>query len=653
MEQLLASKSRQQYFNPLNIKNNLAMTMQRGSISVQTENIFPIIKKFLYSDQEIFLRELIANAMDATTKVQTLANRGDITTELTDLRVEVMMDKIEKTITIRDRGIGMTAEEVKKYLNQVAFSSAQEFLDKYKTDGASIIGHFGLGFYSAFMVADTVEVITKSYKEGATAVRWTCDGSPEYTIEEEDIEREIRGTDIILHVSDDAEEFLDENRLNELLTKYCKFLPIAIQFGTRVEDMASEEFPDIITEKSKHGNKSTVEMPNIINNTNPIWKRNPNELTDQDYVNFYQELHPHSPAPLFWVHLNIDYPFNLTGVLYFPKLANTIESQRNKIQLYCNQVFVTDETREIVPEFLTLLHGVIDSPDIPLNVSRSYLQSDRNVKRISEYITRKVGDKLAEIFKKERDIFTTKWESISLFVKYGIVTEEKFAEKAINYALLENTDGQFFTIEEFKEKVSANQTDKDGKLVYLYTNDTETHDTYISAAKEAGYDVLKFDTLIDTHFIQYLERKYDKIGFARVDSDTLNNIISKDIVQESVLSQDEQNAVEAQFKDLISDSKATISLQPLSPQDMPVVITKPEFFRRMKEMSMTQSRDVSQFGDYHNVVINSNHPLIAELVKTPNEAQVKHLYQLARLQQGMLRGAELTDFIKKSINFMK
>lgn len=629
------------------------MTMQRGSISVQTENIFPIIKKFLYSDQEIFLRELIANAMDATTKVQTLANRGEITTEIEDLRVEILLDKDEKTITIRDRGIGMTGDEVKKYLNQVAFSSAQEFLDKYKTDGSNIIGHFGLGFYSAFMVADTVEVITKSFKEGAQAVRWTCDGSPEYTIEEEGIEREMRGTDIILHVGEDGLEFLEEVRLNTLLTKYCKFLPIAIQFGTRIEDMASEEFPDVVTEKSKSGNKSTVEMPNIINNTNPIWKRNPNELTDQDYINFYQELHPYSAPPLFWVHLNIDYPFNLTGVLYFPKVSNNIEAQRNKIQLYCNQVFVTDEVREIVPEFLTLLHGVIDSPDIPLNVSRSYLQSDRNVKRISEYVTRKVGDKLAEIFRKERDIFTSKWESINLFVKYGIVTEEKFAEKALGFTLLENTAGQYFTLEEYKEKISALQTDKDGKLIYLYTNDAEGHDVYINAAINAGYDVLKFDTLIDNHFIQYVERKYEKTAFARVDSDILSNLVSKDIVAESVLSDDQQKTVEAQFKDLISDSKATVSMQALSPEDMPVVITKPEFFRRMKEMSATQGQDMSQFGDYHNVVVNTNHPLVVELATTPNEAQIKHLYQLARLQQGMLKGAELTEFVKKAINFMK
>lgn len=629
------------------------MTMQRGSISVQTENIFPIIKKFLYSDQEIFLRELIANAMDATTKVQTLANRGEITTELEDLRVEILLDKDERTITIRDRGIGMTADEVKKYLNQVAFSSAQEFLDKYKTDGSNIIGHFGLGFYSAFMVADTVEVVTKSFKEGAQAVRWTCDGSPEYTIEEEGIEREMRGTDIILHVGEDGLDFLEEVRLNTLLVKYCKFLPIAIQFGTRIEDMASDEFPDVVTEKSKSGNKSTVEMPNIINNTNPIWKRNPNELTDQDYINFYQELHPYSAPPLFWVHLNIDYPFNLTGVLYFPKVSNNIEAQRNKIQLYCNQVFVTDEVREIVPEFLTLLHGVIDSPDIPLNVSRSYLQSDRNVKRISEYVTRKVGDKLSEIFRKERDIFTTKWESINLFVKYGIVTEEKFAEKALGFTLLENTTGQYFTLEEYKEKISALQTDKDGKLIYLYTNDAEAHDVYISAALQAGYDILKFDTLIDNHFIQYLERKQEKTAFARVDSDILSNLVSKDVTSESVLSDDEQKTVEAQFKDLISDSKATVSMQALSPEDMPVVITRPEFFRRMKEMSATQGQDMGQFGDYHNVVVNTNHPLVVELAKTPDESQIKHLYQLARLQQGMLKGAELTEFVKKAINFMK
>lgn len=628
------------------------MTKQKGSISIQTENIFPIIKKFLYSDQEIFLRELIANAIDATSKVQTLANRGEISEELEDLRVEVMVDKANRTITIRDRGIGMTGEEVMKYLNQVAFSSAQEFLEKYKSD-ATIIGHFGLGFYSAFMVGDEVEVISRSYKPGAKTVRWTCDGSPEYTLEELEEDRPMRGTDIILHVGEDGEEFLEDERINQLLNKYCKFLPIAIQFGTRVEDFASEEFPDVVTEKSKEeGNSSTVEMPNIINNTNPLWKRNPNELKDEDYVKFYHELHPMSQDPLFWVHLNIDYPFNLTGVLYFPKLANNVESQRNKIQLYSNQVFVTDEVREIVPEFLTLLHGVIDSPDIPLNVSRSYLQSDRNVKRISEYITRKVGDKLSELFRKERDIFTTKWESINLFVKYGIVTEEKFADKALGFTLLENTKGQFFTIEEYKEKIAPNQTDKNGRLVYLYTNDPEAHDGYIAAAEEAGYDVLKLDTLIDTHFLQYLERKQEKTTFARVDSDTLTNLVKKDITPETILSEEEQKQVEEQFKDVITDSAASVVMQALSPDDLPVVITKPEFMRRMREMSMLQGQD-NNFGEFHNVVVNTNHPLIAALVKTPNEEQIKHLYQLARLQQGMLKGSELTNFVKKAIDFIK
>lgn len=619
------------------------MTMQRGSISVQTENIFPIIKKFLYSDQEIFLRELVANAIDATTKLRTLANRGEVTEEIGDTRIEILVDKDAKTITIRDRGIGMTGEEVQKYLNQVAFSSAQEFLEKYKTDAASIIGHFGLGFYSAFMVAHKVEVVTLSHKAGSTPVRWTCDGSPEYTLE--DVSKDERGTDIILHVSEDSEEFLENSRIEGLLQKYCKFLPVEIQFGMRTEYLDDE------TDENKEPTK--VEVPNIINNPNPLWKRNPNELTDADYAEFYNELHPFSPAPLFWVHLNIDYPFNLTGILYFPKLGNQLEMQRNKIQLYCNQVFVTDEVKEIVPEFLTLLHGVIDSPDIPLNVSRSYLQSDRNVKRISEYITRKVGDKLAEMFKKERDIFTTKWENMSVFVKYGLVTEEKFAEKAMKFVLLENTNGQHFTLDEYREKVQTNQTDKDGKVVYLYTNDLEGHNSYIQAATEAGYDVLKFDTLIDTHFIQHLERKLEKTSFARVDADTLRNLIQKDNATESVLSEDEQKQVESLFKDSVTDSKATVVLQPLSPDDFPVLITKPEFFRRMREMQFAQGKDMMSMGEYYNVVVNTNHPLVVELAKHNDDNKVKHLYQLALLHQGMLRGAELTDFIKKSIDIMK
>jgi molecular chaperone HtpG len=626
--------------------------MQRGSISVSTENIFPIIKKFLYSDQEIFLRELVANAIDATTKLKTYANKGEVEGELGDTRIEILLDKEAKTITIRDKGIGMTGDEVQKYLNQVAFSSAQEFLEKYQSE-ANIIGHFGLGFYSAFMVADKVEVVTKSYKTGSQAVRWTCDGSPEYTLEE--VEKEGRGTDIILHVGADGEDFLEKSKLDELLNKYCKFLPTEIQFGTKTEYL--DEAEDSATEDENGEDKpakepQSIEVPNIINDTNPLWKRNPAELTDQDYQDFYQKLHPHSQTPLFWVHLNIDYPFNLTGVLYFPKLGNQLEVQRNKIQLYCNQVFVTDEVKEIVPEFLTLLHGVIDSPDIPLNVSRSYLQSDRNVKRISEYITRKVADKLGEMFKKERDIFTSKWESTNVFVKYGMVTDEKFAEKAMKFTLLENTQNQYFTLEEYKEKIATLQTDKDGKLIYLYSNDTEAHDGYIQVARNNGYDVLKFDSLIDTHFIQHLERKLDKVSFSRVDADSLRNLIKKDDIAESILTADQQKSVETLFKDAIDDSKATVSLQALTSDDMPVMVTKPEFFRRMREMQFAQGQS-HNLSEFYHVVVNTNHPTIVKLASEPNEAASKHLYQLALLHQGMLKGAELTEFVKKSVDFIK
>ncbi len=626
--------------------------MQRGSISVSTENIFPIIKKFLYSDQEIFLRELVANAIDASTKLKTYANKGEVEGEIGDTRIEILLDKEAKTITIRDKGIGMTSDEVQKYLNQVAFSSAQEFLEKYQSE-ANIIGHFGLGFYSAFMVADKVEVVTKSYKTGSQAVRWTCDGSPEYTLEE--VEKEGRGTDIILHVGADGEDFLEKSKLDDLLNKYCKFLPTEIQFGTKTEYL--DEAEDSATEDENGEDKpakepQSIEVPNIINDTNPLWKRNPAELTDQDYQDFYQKLHPYSQTPLFWVHLNIDYPFNLTGVLYFPKLGNQLEVQRNKIQLYCNQVFVTDEVKEIVPEFLTLLHGVIDSPDIPLNVSRSYLQSDRNVKRISEYITRKVADKLGEMFKKERDIFTSKWESTNVFVKYGMVTDEKFAEKAMKFTLLENTQNQYFTLEEYKEKIATLQTDKDGKLIYLYSNDTEAHDGYIQVARNNGYDVLKFDSLIDTHFIQHLERKLDKVSFSRVDADSLRNLIKKDDIAESILTADQQKSVETLFKDAIDDSKATVSLQALTSDDMPVMVTKPEFFRRMREMQFAQGQS-HNLSEFYHVVVNTNHPTIVKLASEPNEAASKHLYQLALLHQGMLKGAELTEFVKKSVDFIK
>ncbi|MGH1338106.1 MAG: molecular chaperone HtpG [Aureispira sp.] len=619
--------------------------MRKGSISVETENIFPIIKQFLYSDQEIFLRELIANATDATSKLLTLARRGEVEREVTDTTIRVIIDADAKTLTISDRGIGMTEEEVLKYLNQVAFSSATEFVEKYKEE-ASIIGHFGLGFYSAFMVADKVDVVTKSYKKDSQSVKWSCTGDPAYTIEE--VEKADYGTDIVLHISEDSEEFLQQHRISELLTKHCKFLPIPIEFGTRTEYVDDE------AEKDEEGNpvQKEVEVPNVINNPNPAWKKQPSELSDEEYRNFYKELFPTGEPPLFWVHLNIDYPFNLTGILYFPKLGNQLEIQRNKIHLYSNQVYVTDEVKEIVPEFLTLLHGVIDSPDIPLNVSRSYLQSDRNVKKITEYITRKVADRLEEMFRKERAEFDKNWENMSVFVKYGHVTEEKFAEKAQKFILLENVEGTYHTIEEYLEKIAANQTDKDERKVILYTNDKDEHDAYITGAQELGYDVLNMDTMIDVHFIQALERKLDKVTFVRVDSETPSNLIAKDETRESVLSEDEQKNLETLFQKFVNQQGATVKLEALSPTDLPIVITRPEFMRRMQEMSAMQGMAMNM-GEMYNVVINTNHEVVGSVLQNNDEHKAQHLYDLARLQNGLLKGAELTSFIKKSVDLMK
>ena len=620
--------------------------MQKGSISVQTENIFPIIKKFLYSDHEIFLRELISNAVDATSKLHTLARRGEVAGEVGETRIEILIDEAAGTLTIRDRGIGMTEDEVMKYLNQVAFSSAKEFLDKYQND-TSIIGHFGLGFYSAFMVSKRVEVLTKSYQEGAKAVKWSCEGDPEYTLE--DIEKESRGTDIVLHINEEDNEFLQEARIGALLTKYCKFLPVEIQFGMRSEQV---EIANESEDENAEPQYETVEYPNIINNPHPLWKKQPNELTDEDYISFYQEIYPHSTPPLFWVHLNIDYPFNLTGILYFPKLASGMEMQRNKIALYSNQVYVTDEVKDIVPEFLTLLHGVIDSPDIPLNVSRSYLQSDRNVKKITEYITKKVADKLQDIFKKDRPMFEEKWESINVFIKYGFVTEDKFAERVPKFLLLQNTEGENFTMDEYKEKILAAQTNKDGQLIYLYTNNTVDHDAYIQACKTHGYDVLKLDSVIDTHFIQKLEQTLQGARFVRVDSDTVDNLIIKDETPESVLTEEQQKQVEELFNTAVTDDSATIKLEALSPETFPVLITRPEFMRRMREMSMMQGLD-SNMPEYYNVVVNSNHPLIAEILENNDGAKAYQLFNLARLQQGMLKGSELTNFVTAALQWLK
>lgn len=621
--------------------------MAKGKISVQTENIFPIIKQFLYSDQEIFLRELVSNAVDATMKAKTLARLGELKGDLGDTTIEVKIDKEAKTLTISDRGIGMTEEEVKKYLNQVAFSSAEEFIEKYKGE-ASIIGHFGLGFYSAFMVADKVEVITRSYKADE-AVKWECEGNPEYIIS--DATRPERGTDVILHISEDSTQYLEENEIQGLLDKYCKFLPVQIKFGTREEVEFEGEGED------QKEIKTTVD--NIINNTDPLWKKSPSDLIDEDYKNFYNELYPFSQPPLFWIHLNIDYPFNLTGVLYFPKISNTMEVQKNKIQLYSNQVYVTDDVSNIVPEFLTLLHGVIDSPDIPLNVSRSYLQADRDVKKITNYITKKVAEKLGDIFKKERENYESKWDQIGNFVKYGMLTDDKFNDRAKDFALLKDIAGKFFTIDEYKEKVKDNQTDKNDRIVFLYTHQAKEHHAYINAVKNYGYDVLEMDSALDNHYMQHIEGLGDNITFVRVDSDTPDNLVQKDEEKESVLSEKEQEKVKTIFTESLGDlNGGQIELKALSPEDHPVMITRPEFMRRMKEMQAMQGMDWAGMPDSHNVVINTNHPLIAQKLVNMKSADKKndfanHLHKLAMLNQNMLKGEELSNFIAKSIELLK
>ena len=619
--------------------------MQKGTISVQTENIFPIIKKFLYSDHEIFLRELVSNAIDASSKLQTLASKGVYKEELEALIIDIRLDKENKTLTVSDRGIGMSEAEVKKYLNQVAFSSAHEFLKKYKDD-SNIIGNFGLGFYSAFMVSDKVEVHTRSYKKSVKAVQWICEGDPEYSIGSS--AKKERGTDIILHINEESKEFLEEDRIQKILDKYCKFLPFQIRFGTKTETEYEGEGED--------RKEIKTEVDNFINNPNPAWKKKPNTLKDEDYKSFYNELYPFSTPPLFWIHLNIDYPFNLTGVLYFPKLNNSIEVQKNKIQLYSNQVYVTDDVKEIVPEFLTLLHGVIDSPDIPLNVSRSYLQSDSNVKKITSYITKKVAEKLKSLYKKDREEYESKWNDISLFVKYGMISEEKFHEKATDFALLKNIEGKLFTIEEYKEKIKDSQKDKYDKLVLLYSNNKKEHHSYIASAKEYGYDILEFDQVIDNHFMQHLEYKLGDVTFVRVDSDTVDNLVQKDLVNESVLNEKEEGKVKTIFETALKGQESHIELKALSPTDHPVLITKPEFMRRMKEMQALQGMGMDGMPESFNIVINTNNRLIAEKLirmksQEKKEGFATYLYDLARLNQNMLKGEELSLFIKKSLEF--
>lgn len=618
--------------------------MQKGTISVQTENIFPIIKKFLYSDHEIFLRELVSNAVDATTKLQVLAQRGEVKGEIGDTHIEVILKPEEKQLIIRDRGIGMTEEEVLKYLNQIAFSSASEFLEKYKD--SSIIGNFGLGFYSAFMVADQVDVVTRSWKEGAEPVKWSCDGNPEFTIEK--IEKADRGTDIILHINEENKDFLEKFKIEGLLEKYCKFLPIEIRFGTKTEYFDTGEGDD--------KKEESREVPNIINETRPIWKKQPLDLKDEDYQAFYRQLYPMSPEPMFWIHLNIDYPFNLTGVLYFPKLGNAMEVSRNKIHLYCNQVFVTDDVRDIVPEWLLLLHGVIDSPDIPLNVSRSYLQSDGNVKKISEYITRKVADKLSELFKNDRPAFEQKWRDLGVFVKYGVVSDKKFEEKANAFTLIESLRDGFSLISEYKDKITANQTDKHGKVIVIYTNDAEGQHAQIEAAQQRGYDVVRLDTVLDNHWMQNLEYRSDLgFTFVRVDSDTTDNLVQKDENRTSVLSDKEQESVKNLFQEAAKGhTGASVQISALSPEEAPVLITRPEFMRRFKEMQALQGMGgMADFPDSFNVVVNSNNPVIVnKLVKAEGTAageMTEYLLSLALLQQGMLKGEALTSFVRKTL----
>jgi len=632
--------------------------MQKGTINVQTENIFPIIKKFLYSDHEIFLRELVSNAVDATQKLKMLASAGKVKEELGDLTIHIEIDKKNKQLKVIDRGIGMTREEVDKYINQIAFSSAEEFIKKYKgktdADKSALIGHFGLGFYSSFMVAEKVEIRTKTYKKGGStkAVKWECDGSPEFTMDEFD--KEDRGTEIILHIAKDSEEFLDEYKVLGLLKKYSKFLPVPIQFGT-------EKVSEKTGEKDKDGNDAykTVEKPRIINNTKPAWTQKPADLKDEDYKAFYRELYPMNfEEPLFHIHLNVDYPFNLTGILYFPKVKKNFEVQRDKIQLYSNQVFVTDSVEGIVPDFLTLLHGVIDSPDIPLNVSRSYLQSDSNVKKISNHIMKKVSDKLEDIFKNNREEFEKKWDDIKVFIQYGMISEPKFYERAEKIALFKNVDGKYFTLEDYKNQIEKTQTDKDGKLIYLYTTDKDEQHAFIEAAKEKGYDVLEMSGVLDQHFINTLEQKFEKSSFARVDADIIDKIIRKEDDQPSKLSDAEKEKLKPLFEKFINKESCSVVLESLSEKDQPVLITQPEFMRRMKDMSkIGGGMDfMGTMPDAYNLVINTNHKLISDILAEKDEKRqddlVKQVTDLARLSQSLLKGEELTKFIRRSVDLI-
>jgi molecular chaperone HtpG len=631
--------------------------MQKGNIRVQTENIFPIIKKFLYSDHDIFIRELVSNAVDASQKLKTLSSLGEVKGEIGDLTIDIQLDKENKTITISDQGVGMTGEEVDKYLNQVAFSGAEEFLSKYKGQNeANIIGHFGLGFYSAFMVSEKVVVLTKSYREDAPAVRWECDGSPEFTLDEiersEDFERggagELgrssgagefrpgsdkahRGTDVVLHINEESQEFLDAERIRAILKKFCRFLPIPIRFEGQQ-----------------------------INNPTPAWTKRPSDLTSQDYQDFYKELYPYSEAPLFWIHLNVDYPFHLTGILYFPKIKQSYEIQKDKIQLYSNQVFVTDEVKDIVPEFLMLLHGVIDSPDIPLNVSRSYLQGDPNVRKINNHITRKVADKLEEIFAKERKEFEEKWESLGLFVKYGMMTDDKFLEKAVKFHIMEDVQGgKFYTLDEYRTATEALQKNKDGKLVILYTSNPVQQDSYIRQAQSKGYVVVKLETIVDAAFINQMEMKWADVHFSRVDADIVDNLIDKAESGGSVLSAEEENLLKELFGRQVPDLHVSVEVKGLSPEAPPVIATRPEFMRRMKDMAAVSGGMggfYANMPDEVNLTVNGNHPIFQQVLKEgdrPRQEKLVHnLSDLALLSQGLLKGNNLTDFIQRSVELM-
>jgi molecular chaperone HtpG len=636
--------------------------MQTGKINVQTENIFPVIKKFLYSDHEIFLRELISNAVDATQKLKTLVSLGKADCELGDLTIDVKVNKDDKTIHVTDRGIGMTAEEVDRYINQIAFSGAEDFLAKYKgNDAANIIGHFGLGFYSSFMVANRVDILTKSYQKDAQAVKWSCDGSPDFTLEE--IDKSDRGTEIVLHVEDDdLQEFVNEDKLVELLNKYCRFLPVPIRCGMKTEWRKPEPKPEDTEnkdEKKEEPKEEAVQVPRIINDTDPIWQKQPSSLTDEDYNKFYRELYPMSfEEPMFHIHLNVDYPFNLTGVLYFPKIKNQLDLKKNRVQLYCNQVFITDELEGIVPDFMNLLHGVIDSPDIPLNVSRSYLQSDNNVKKISTYISKKVAEKLEQMFKENREEFEKKWDDLSIFLEYGSLTDEKFYDKIKDFYLLKNTEGKYFTIEEYRNMVSALQTDKNGNIVMLYAANADDQHVYIANAKEKGYDVLLMTGFLDTHFINMLEQKLEKVRFTRVDANVVDKLIEKEEdAHVSKLSEDQQKQLKELFEKQVDAKLFTPEVDSLSETDLPVMVTQNEFMRRFKDMEKVSGQQGFYGGfDHYNLVINGNHPLATRILDEKDETKrtqlVQQMVDLAMLSQNIRTGEKLSEFVKRSYELL-